>query len=391
MVASTHIPDSDELLAGLSRTCEPLDDARTLPRAVYTSAAIRELEDRALFGRSWLAIGREADLPRAGSFVTREFAGERVLVVRAEDGVLRAFFNVCRHRGVRLVDEERGELRGVIACPYHAWTYGLDGGFLRAPKSSDLPRCDDRDLVPLVVAVREGFVFANLNPDAAPLVAHFADLPDLARFRLAELQSVKQLAYEIAADWKIVCENYSECYHCPLVHPQLSRLSDLESGGFADGVCYNGGPMRLRDGVETLSTTGRSRSPALTPVAGERLVHYYLVYPNLMLGIHPDYVVTHQVWPLATGRARIECEWLFPGEALADPRFDATEVVRFWDVTNRQDWALCERVQRGTGSRGYRPGPYHPSERCVHAFDRWYARWLSDVLAPQPSGGTQFA
>ena len=106
------------------------------------------------------------------------------------------------------------------------------------------------------------------------------------------------------------------------------------------------------------------------------MVYYYLVYPNLMLGIHPDYLTTHTVWPLAPDRSRIVCELSFTHEATAAAGFDPSGMTEFWDLTNRQDWALCERVQRGATSRGYRPGPYHPSERCVHAFDRWYARWL---------------
>jgi len=117
------------------------------------------------------------------------------------------------------------------------------------------------------------------------------------------------------------------------------------------------------------------------------LIHYYLVYPNFMLGIHPDYLVTHRVWPLAPARSRVECEFFVLPETLAAGDFDSAGVAGFWDLTNRQDWALCERVQQGTNSRGYRPGPYHPSERCVHAFDRWYTQWLLAQLPAASSAG----
>ena len=124
----------------------------------------------------------------------------------------------------------------------------------------------------------------------------------------------------------------------------------------------------------------------LAPIAGlsdadHRLVHYYLVYPNLMLGLHPQYVLVHRAWPLAPDRTRVVCEWLFPPASLAAPGFDPADMVEFWDLTNRQDWVLCERVQRGAASAGYAPGPYHSSERCVHAFDKWYAEAIAPHLA----------
>ena len=367
------------LALALAETRKTHAEACTLPRAVFTDPATFALELAELFGRRWLAAAREADLPDTGSFVTRTIGDERVLIVRAESGLLHAFYNVCRHRGSRLVEEEKGRLRGAITCPYHAWSYALDGSFQRAPRMQ--PAADAAQALALAtmpLATHSGFVFVNLDP-RAPRVEDFCSaLPDLVRFRLSTLRRAGRIDYEIAANWKIVCENYSECYHCPGVHPQLNRIADLAAGGFESAAGFNGGPMRLRAGFATLSMSGRQAGVPLcaSAEADASLAHYYLVYPNLMLGIHPDYLVTHTVWPLAPDRSRIECELLFAPEALESAQFDASEVREFWDLTNRQDWALCERVQRGAASRGYRPGPYHPSERCVHAFDRWYAGWL---------------
>jgi len=370
--------DPAQMLAALARTAAPLDAASTLPGVVYTEASILACERHALFGRMWLAAAREEDLPEPGSFVTLEVSGERIFIVRGEDARLRAFFNVCRHRGSRLIDEERGRLRGVIACPYHAWTYGLDGRFRRAPRSELQSQEDALGLVALPLALRDGFVYVALDRDAPPLAVQLADLPEFAPYRLHMLKRARRMEYEVAANWKIVCENYSECYHCPLVHPQLNRIADLNAGGFETGACYNGGPMQLRPGYTTLSMSGTGGGKLLRDDgSGESgLVHYYIVYPNLMLGLHPDYLLTHTVWPLAPGRSRVVCELYFRPESLADAAFDASGAIEFWDLTNRQDWALCERVQQGSASRGYVPGPYHASERCVHAFDRWYARWL---------------
>jgi len=362
----------------LEPTLRPLVNARTLLAAAFTDPAVFALEQRKLFGRRWLALARTEDLSATGSFVTHEIAGERILIVRDEAGTLRAFYNVCRHRGARLVDEAQGQLRSGIACPYHAWVYGLDGQLRRAPRMEVAEQVDELGLVSMPLAVREGFVFVNLDREATDV----ARLPDLSRFGLDRLVRVRRLDYEITCNWKIVCENYSECYHCPGVHPQLARLSDLSGEGFEDEPGYNGGPMQLRSGIDTLSTSGRSTWPRLIDSASSEpaSVHYWLMYPNLMLGVHPDYLLTHKVWPLAVDRSRVECEIFVRPEAAAAPDFDASEVTDFWDLTNRQDWALCERVQVGVASRGYRPGPYHPSERCVHAFDRWYALWLRERI-----------
>jgi glycine betaine catabolism A len=381
--APTTVEREAGLQAALAVTCRPLAEARTLPRRVYTDPEIFAQERRALFGRMWLCVGREEDLPDAGSYLTQTIGDERILVVRGEDHALRAFYNVCRHRGARLVEEPCGRLRGAIGCPYHAWTYALDGRLLRTPRAEAGFRSEDFPLMQARLETLDGFVFVNLDPMAPALAAALADLPDLGRYRLAELRRARAVEYTVEANWKVVAENYSECYHCPLVHPQLSRISDLTSGFAQSGRYFNGGPMQLLEGFTTMSMSGTT---PLAPIAGLadadlRLVHYYLVYPNLMLGLHPQYVLVHRAWPLAPGRTRVVCEWLFPTASLAAPGFDPADMVEFWDLTNRQDWGLCERVQRGAASAGYVPGPYHSTERCVHAFDTWYAEAIAPHLA----------
>jgi Rieske 2Fe-2S family protein len=370
------------LAEDLAATCRPLAEARTLPRRVYTDAGVFAIESRALFGRMWLAVGREEDLPETGSYLTHAIGDERILVLRGDDGALRAFFNVCRHRGARLVEEPSGRLRGALSCPYHAWTYALDGRLLRAPRAEAGFRPEDFALAQARLETLGGFVFVNLDPDAPALAVALGDLPDLSRYRLAGLRRARTIDYEVEANWKVVAENYSECYHCPGVHPQLNRISDLTSGFAQSGAGYNGGPMQLRAGFTTMSMSGATALPLIPGLseADHRLVHYYLVYPNLMLGLHPQYVLTHQAWPLAPDRTRVVCQWLFPPESIGAPGFDPADMVEFWDLTNRQDWALCERVQRGAASAGYRPGPYHPAERCVHAFDKWYAEAIAPSL-----------
>ncbi len=173
------------------------------------------------------------------------------------------------------------------------------------------------------------------------------------------------------------------------MHPQLNRLSDFSNVGPPEiGECFNGGPMDLNEACTTLAVGGESGLPPMAGLSASqrRQVLYYNVYPNLLLSLHPDYVLTHTVWPVGPDRSRIECQWLFTAEALARPGFDASPMVEFWDLTNRQDWALCQRVQQGTGSQRYRPGPYQPSEICVHAFDRWYAECMTPHFGAERPG-----
>jgi Rieske 2Fe-2S family protein len=246
-------------------------------------------------------------------------------------------------------------------------------------------RKDGFALVPVRLEVFHGFLFANLDDHAVPLAAQFADLPDLTRFRIGELVRGKRIEYDVHANWKLLCENYSECYHCPGAHPQLHRISEpmpRSARKSEVGACFNGGPMQLREGIDTMSMSGRSSLPTIPGLSHEdtRYVHYYVVYPNMFLSPHPDYVLTHTAWPVSPERTHVICEWLFTKEAVNAEDFDPSDVVEFWDVTNRQDWALCERVQASVTSLGFRQGPYQPTEDCVHTFDSWYAGALVRLI-----------
>ncbi|CAN5149047.1 aromatic ring-hydroxylating dioxygenase subunit alpha [soil metagenome] len=367
----------------LAATRRERADARALPAVFYTAPEVLELEQSALYGRLWLSVAREADLPEPGHFLTQQVGRERVLILRDNARSLRAFFNVCRHRGARLLDQPSGRGLKRLTCPYHGWTYALDGSFLAAPWLEEGFRNNEFSLVNLPTDTSGGFVYINLDPGCMPLGEWLADLPDLSRFNLAGLVRGKRIEYDVQANWKLICENYSECYHCALAHPQLVPLSDPSSGGqLLSGACYNGGPMTLNDGVESLTTSGRSDHAPIPGLSEDdrRTVHYFVVYPNMLLSLHPDYVLVHCVWPIAPDRSRIVCDWLFTPEAVEADDFDPAGAVEFWDLTNRQDWELCERVQRGMSSAGYRPGPYHRTEHCVHAFDRWYAEWMAPHL-----------
>lgn len=367
----------------LEAVLRPVEAALNLPSAVFTDPAVFELERRHVFRRGWICAGRDEELARPGAFATLDLAGYPMLLARGEDGVLRALQNACRHRGACLVQERAGSARS-FRCQYHAWTYGTDGSLLAAPLMDERPGFEpaEHGLVPLRLESWGGFVFVNVDPQAPPLAEAMAGFPDFGRYGLEALRRAHRVEYEVAANWKIVCENYSECYHCALVHPQLNRVTDFRSGGRSRaGAGFNGGPMSLGEGYTTLSMSGQRRHPTIEGLtdADRCQVHYQHFYPTFLIGLAPDYVIVHRVEPLAVDRTRVVCDWYWPSTTIDLPDFDPADTVEFWDVTNRQDWGLCEMVQKGAAS-GVPQGPYHPLEYCVHAFDRWYVETLGEHL-----------
>jgi Rieske 2Fe-2S family protein len=331
----------------------------------------------AIFAGLWVAAGRAEELAGAGAFVRRQLVDADVLIVRDGAGALRAFHSVCRHRGTALCTETEGRLAGSIQCPYHAWTYGLDGRLLAAPTMEEVEGFDRtaHSLGPVGCAEWDGHVFLTLAESPAPLDRQLRDLPSrFAPWRMEELRRVHHAVYDVAANWKLIVQNYNECLHCPVIHPLLNRMHHYlgaENVPSTDGYC--GGAMGFRDGVETLSTDGRRRR-ALLPGLGPReqaLVNYFVVYPNLLLTLHPDYMTTVTIWPQAVDRTRLVCEWHFHPAEIARPDFVYLDAVDFWDRTNREDWAISEQAQCGIASRGYRPGPYSMREGQLWDFDRW--------------------
>ncbi len=218
-----------------------------------------------------------------------------------------------------------------------------------------------------------GHIFVNARPEAEPLIVQLADLPSrFAPWRMAELRLHKRIVYDVRANWKLIVANYNECLHCPLLHPALNQLTDYLGSDNEAAPTYLGGSMGFKGTAETMSMDGKRRRDCLPGLnARERSeVCYYAVYPNLLLSLHPDYMMTHTLWPRAVDRTEIVCEWYFhPGE-LAKPDFVADDAIEFWDLTNRQDWHIVELSQAGIQSRAYTPGPYSGREELLAAFDQ---------------------
>ncbi len=354
----------------------------------YVDPAIYQREKDRLFYAKWLCAGREADLPRPGAFAIRQVADERILLVRGEDGALRGFYNVCRHRGSLLCESPEGRFPGRgIACPYHAWTYGFDGRLRSTPNMAWPPDVDRADLAlhPVHVQCWEGFAWINLADHPPPLADELGALAtSFARYRVGRLRRAHRVEYDVAANWKLLVENFAECYHCPAVHPELNRASHYLGGGAGpvdgEGAWRNGGWLDLSAGWATMSIRGERRRPALPGLTTEDAgrVYYNTVYPNFFLSLHPDYALAHTLWPVDPGRTRIVCEWLFDPDVMAEPGFDPGDAVEFWDLVNRQDWRVCELAQLGNASRAHRAGVHVDQEAGLRYFTRYWRSQLGD-------------
>jgi Rieske 2Fe-2S family protein len=371
----------------LALSAAPHAEARTLPGAAYHAAEVFAWEQRVLMAGSWSCVGRVDDLAPGDRRAL--MAGDQpVIVTRDSQGRLHCLSNVCRHRGheVLAVGDSTGT---VLRCPYHGWTYGLDGMFRGGPRLRATPGFDRTDpshnLLELHAVEWGGFVFVSATEQPPPFAAWIDGLGDvLAPYELERLRTAVTHEYEVAANWKLLVENYHECYHCDEIHPELCRVSAPLSGyDLPPRGAWRGGAMELADGVETMSLDGRSGGVAMRGLdaAALRYVYYVAVFPNLLISAHPDYVMTHVLRPLAASRTAVTCSWLFPPEAFALEGFDPSYAADFWDLTNRQDWEACEGVQRGVGALGYRQGPFSGDEATVHMFVQQVARAYLDGTA----------
>jgi Rieske 2Fe-2S family protein len=364
------------------------EGARTLPARYYTDQALFKEELDGLFGRMWFCAGRSEEATRAGQYFIRELNGHNIVVTRNTSGRVRAFHNICRHRGTRICSEASGQLSGSIQCPYHAWTYDLDGRLIGAPHMDEVPhfRKADYPLMDVHADEWDGHIFLNLSESPEPLSAQLGPLVEKFRdWRMQELRLGRRIVYDVKANWKLVIQNYNECLHCPNLHPALNKLSHYLSGENEPlRTTYMGGRMDLRPGVDTLSWDGTCPRAFLPGLSADdrRRVYYYAIFPNMLLSLHPDYMMTHTLWPVAADRTINVCEWHFQPSELARDGFDPSDCVDFWDTTNKQDWHVCELSQAGISSRAYTPGPYSNREDLLYAFDRMILKVHSRIPNP---------
>lgn len=351
---------------------------QTLPSSWYYADETFALEKERIFCREWVCAGRVEEVPEPGDHLLLDVAGESILIVRNRQGLLRGFYNVCRHRGSRLCRPKQGPETGAavqggvvagraILCPYHQWSYDLDGHLIAAPHLAALSGFDKSgiSLYPVGVESWGGFIFVHLTPaKAKPLAEQLGMIARrIERYPLAELRIGHTISYAVAANWKAICENYNECYHCGGVHPELCAVVPAfrEAGGagldWARGVPH-------RAGAYTFTTNGTSTRRAFPTLnQDERERHKgELIYPNLFVSLACDHAAIFILQPRAAERTDIVCHFLFEPHEMAMPYFDPSDAVEFWDVVNRQDWAICESVQQGMRSRVHHHGYYAPME-----------------------------
>jgi Rieske 2Fe-2S family protein len=348
--------DADDVLAAL----RPHGESVTLPAAAYLDEKVLCWERRQLFSGGWTVVGRVGEL-RDGGVTQRAVAvGDIGVLLTFADETVRALANVCRHRGHELLPIDGCSARQAVVCPYHGWAYRLDGQSRVRPGYDGPPL----GLVELPAVDWHGWLAVNATGTAPSFVEYVGALDGLvAPYAPAKLALRARHTYEVMANWKVVVENYHECYHCPQIHPQLCEVSPPDSGtNWRLPGAWVGGSMRLREGARTMSLDGDSAGRPL-PGVDQTSVRYLGLFPNLLISAHPDYVMAHRLRPLAAGRTLVECSWFFPPE-VSQVRY----AVDFWDLTNRQDWAACESVQRGIANPHFRPGPLAAREDAVY---RW--------------------
>lgn len=351
----------------------------TLPRRWYIDADCFALERERIFVREWLCVGRAEAIANPGDYLLLDVVGEQILVTRTRTGALSAAYNVCRHRGCELAfggpnpptaadtPPASGTFPGVIRCPYHSWTYELDGRLRSAPHLNEQIDKAAFGLHPVALDTWGGFIWINLDPDHAacyPLAAQIgAGIDYCKNYPLADLRTARRFVYDVAANWKVIVENYNECYHCAGVHPELCEVVPaFRHGGGTDLDWSKGVPHKEGAFTYTFSgTTNRAPFPGLD--ADEQVLHKaWLFLPNLMLSLAAEHAAAFTLWPIDADHTRIVCDLLFHPSEIAKPDFNPSDTADFWDLVNQQDWTICAGVQRGMHSRSFRSGYFAPME-----------------------------
>ena len=356
------------------------------------SEEVFEAEVRRIFLRQWTFVAHESQLANPGDYVVDEVAGESFIVVRDRTGVLHAFLNTCRHRGYRFCEEAQGTV-GRFVCPYHQWTYGLDGRLVHVPGSVDGCHLDYADwgLHRAHVEAWHGLVFVCLaESPPAPLTPALESLAaDMVPARPEHLREAFRESYDVDANWKVLLENYLECYHCRGQHPELCGSMALDAmyattEGW-DGP-YLGGATPLKQGHKTMSRDGGLVSKPLGDYADldelpDGLGGGFVIVPLLSrLICHADHMIVHLLRPVDVRRSRWETRWYVASDAVEGVDYDVEELTAVWRATNGQDIPLCEGTYRGVLSRRFVPGPLHPErEYAVRAALDLYGELMADA------------
>ncbi|GAA4835725.1 aromatic ring-hydroxylating dioxygenase subunit alpha [Saccharopolyspora rosea] len=354
----------------------------TLPGQHYTDPAIFALEQSRIFESMWFCAVRCDDLDKPGAFQTVQIGRESVLVARDRGGRLNAFLNVCRHRGARLCIEEQGEVKRSLQCPYHAWTYGLDGKLIAAPNLQGMPDVDRSEYGLHRLHLREwlGYAWVCLADEPpsfedtviADVSARLGDEGEIDAYDVASLKLGKRIRYDVKANWKQIIENFMECYHCATIHPELTEVLPEFADGFA-AQYYVGHGAEFGSDVQGFTVDGSEGVQRIPGVGEHQDRRYYAitVRPQVFVNLVPDHVILHRMFPLTPERTLVDCDWLYLPEVVESGQ-DLSRSVELFHRVNQQDFDACERCQLAMGSRSYaNGGVLVPSEHHIGAFHEW--------------------
>lgn len=362
----------------------------TLPGHFYTDPAVFALEQEKVFEAMWFCVVRSADLDKPGAFKTVTVGRESVLVSRSRKGDVRAFYNVCRHRGARLCTEESGEVRRSFQCPYHAWTYDLDGKLIAAPNLTKMPDIDRQEYGLTTIAVREwlGYVWVCLADEPPSfeetvmqeIVDRLGDLDSIDHYTIGELGLGHRKVYDVTANWKLIIENFMECYHCATIHPELTEVLPEFADGYA-AQYYVGHGAEFGEDVKGFTVDGSEGFDHIPGVAEDQDRRYYAitVRPQVFVNLVPDHVIIHRMFPLAEDHTIVECDWLYMPHVVESGK-DVSRSVELFHRVNSQDFEACERTQPAMSSRTYRNGGgvLVPSEHHIGEFHSWLQGKLAE-------------
>jgi choline monooxygenase len=348
-----------------SRIAHALEVGHTLPAKWYADDAVFQAEKERILHRAWLYVGHAGQVAKPGDFITTRLGDIPVVVARDTEGALHAFANVCRHRGSEVVLECAGN-RKTLQCHYHGWTYNLDGTLRNAPRANEQASFakENLGLIPFAVEAWGPMIFVKPNREPGSLRDVIGELPRLferAGVDLTRLQMHRQDVYEIASNWKIIIENFNECYHCPIAHPAFSEVIDTDK--YSADV-----------GHEFYSTY---HGPLLH--SSEEAVNYATLWPTAMIALssHPMAMQVLCVYPIDAGHTRETIDYYFAEDATED---QIREYREFSDLVQREDVVLCESVQRGMASGAIGHGTLMLSrERGIQHFQRLVYRFLSSA------------
>jgi Rieske 2Fe-2S family protein len=354
----------------------------TLPGRFYTDPALFALEQARIFESLWFCAARSGDLTEPGAYRTVTVGAESVIVVRGRDGALRAFLNVCRHRGSTICSEESGQVRRNLQCSYHAWTYALDGTLVAAPNLASMQDVDRTTYGLIAVHLREwlGYAWVCLADEppsfeetvVGAATERLGDPAAIASWEVDTLAVGRRIRYDVQANWKLVVENFMECYHCATIHPELTQMLPEFAKGYA-AQYYVGHGAAFNETAKGFTIDGREGLERIPGVGPDHDRRYYAitVKPQVFINLVPDHVIFHRMYPLAADRTIIECDWVYTPGTVASGA-DVSASVELFHRVNEQDFEACERTQPRMSSRAYaRGGVLVPSEHHIAAFHAW--------------------